>query len=364
MPSTDAVPSPGGREPPEVVVLGGRGHLGSRIAATLTAAGVHCSIAGRTGPLTVDLRDPRTLDALPRRALVINATDTFTTPPDGLYEHALHHGLLVLETAADVTAYERLRARRRQLASHAATEVSGAVVAGAGVFPGLSNLLGAHAVRHTPNTRMLVVVAEWSLLSGAGGGTVETMVRALREPVRRISRGEEERSRPIGERLQIERPGKNRDAYEIPLPEPLMLHDSTRVPTTRFFAATHPGLPRWVMGCLSTVTARRVARGPSASFLPRVAFRGLRSLVLRRRTTPVALRVGAGPTRDSLRWYSLEFADAFATAGAAAAAAARLLRRRAFEADTSGIHNLDELLELGDVLELLGVPIPEPQRLP
>ena len=163
-----------------VLVIGGRGFFGSRIVEEvrkLPAAEV--AVAGRAGPLVVDLRDSTTFSAMNGFDYVINCTDSFAAPPDDALAYCLAGGITFLETSADAATIERLVLRFRD----AAASTTGRSVLGVGLFPGVSNLAArAACVAHGGPVSDLAVGILLNPLSGGGRGLCALMAHAIARP--------------------------------------------------------------------------------------------------------------------------------------------------------------------------------------
>jgi len=171
----------------KVIVIGGRGFLGSRAVACLERLeGITVSVASRRGPIRVDLADPATFEALLAFDVVVDLADTTTTRPDALAAFCLERGLVFVEASSDREAVERLHLALR------AREGPGAVILGGGIFTGLSNLLGAEAMRRDPSARSLDLAIRTSPYSGAGTGTIELMIAAMAQRARYFREGRAE----------------------------------------------------------------------------------------------------------------------------------------------------------------------------
>ena len=333
-----------------VLVIGGRGHIGAQIVAALRGIdGIEVVVAGRrVGPevdVAVDVTDPGTFPAIVDGDCVVNCTDTYTATPDALFAHCLGRTVRFIETTAEPDAYLRLLQIARQLAP---ADLRGTAVLGVGAFPGISNLLAAAAARCAPGCDRLEVTVSWSVLSGAGAGTCEVMVRALSAPLRRYRNGILETVPPIGD--VVRDATLDAVAYEIGLADPLLIHYSTGVPTIRFAASPRPRSPRWAVRTLSALARRGVFRPLWVQALLRGTFRGLRAGLLRRRTTAIRMVARARAPGQEPATRLLDSTDAFSLSAHTVAATIALLAERHVE---PGTYTVDQLLGIDEVLARL-----------
>src|SRR6185503_2448172 len=183
-----------------VVVVGGSGFLGSRAVTALKALdGPTVEIASRSSTLRVDLSDPSTYEALRGADVVVDLADATTFPPDALARWCLEHGIVFVETTSDMVAVDRL-------AKIAAADPSGAIILGAGIFTGVSNLLArAAADRAGPGARLELAIRS-SPFSGAGKGTVSLMASTLSVSAVSYRGGERVQHPPMGRGPRVDFP--------------------------------------------------------------------------------------------------------------------------------------------------------------
>jgi short subunit dehydrogenase-like uncharacterized protein len=324
-----------------IVVVGGAGHLGRRAAVALKqAGGADVVVAGRRGPdLVVDLKRPETFAALRGASLVVNASSSHTAPPDELARFCLQEGLVLLEASSDRVVVERLLALQPQAGD------TGAVVLGAGIFTGLSNLLGKAAVNAVPGADRLDIGIRSSPFSGAGQGTIDLMVDALAVPARAVVKGEPTITPAALPGPVLPFPRGKRRTLTFSFPEVTMLAKSTGVPDVHLGFAPAPSFLwpsfRYLPGWLLTAA-------PFRAFL-RWYFIVLRRLVLGAVAGRVELVARAvGPGGEAVR--TLVADDGFAVGGAAIAVMAQLLAERGAG---PGVVVVDEVLALADVQQAL-----------
>ena len=312
----------------KVVVVGGTGHLGALAVEALRRLEVDVTVASRRGPLRVDLADPSTFVALAGFEVVVDLADATTTPPDALARWCVEHGVTLLEATSDREAVERIL--------DAKLEGPGAVVLGAGIFTGLSNLLARSIVE--PGTRALELAIASSPYSGAGKGTIALMIAALAQSTRSVVDGTATLGPPVARGPRFDFPSGQAPSLHVSLAEPRMIHRSTGVPTVRAYLSPRPSLlvamflamPTWL---LSKGWFRAMLGG---------YFTFLRRFVLRAVSTRVEMVVRAdGRTR------SLVARDGMLTAGAAIAAITARLPK------VEGVRMVDEVVGLAEILETM-----------
>jgi hypothetical protein len=326
-----------------VIVIGGRGHLGSRAVRALgRAPELQVECASRTaGGLRIDLRDPSSFEALRGSALVVNASSSHAASPERLAEFCLRAGLCLLETSSDRRVMQRL------LALRAAIEPpTGSLVLGAGIFTGLSNLLGAAAVSGNADCQRLELAVRSSPFSGAGPGTIDLMLDGLRTPACMIAAGQLVEHGPIERGPDWPHAGARLPSLLISLAEAPMLHASQRVPNVGMYMLPKPS---WLAGSFLATPAWLLASRWYRALLW-LQFTLLRRLLLRARPTVVELFARARAAAGGGRTCSLVCRDGMWTAGVAIAAMASCLTRAP---TPPGVYCIDERLTLHDVLSVM-----------
>ena len=328
-----------------VIVIGSRGHLGSRIVhalGRLNAVEVVC--AGRTQrrpeDRIVDLKRRSTFSSLRDADVIVNATSSHAANPDEIIDYALQHGHTLIETSSDRNVISRALALRG-VTAHA----TGTVVLGAGIFTGLSNLLGAAAISERPHCDRLELAVRSSPFSGAGAGTVDLMLDSLRTPACRIVEGRPLLLSPISRGPDVRVGERALMSLIVSLGEPQMLHASCGVPNISMVMLPKPAaLARAFLAIPAWMLASRAYRA-----WMRLQFTLLRRLLLRQRPTRVELFARACDS-SSGKFTSLKLGadDGMWTAGVAVAAIARLLHDQTLE---PGVHCIDECLSLQAVIE-------------
>lgn len=317
-----------------IVVVGGRGHLGVRTVTALRRAGLGVEVAGRRGPVVVDSSRPETFAALAPFAVVVDVTDTVTSPPDALVAWCLARGKTVLEATSDAPCVERLAD------AHRATR--GRLVLGGGIFTGLSNLLARDVSDEVGGAQSLVLGISSSPFSGAGTGTVALMVDALNVPAVRYAGGRRAEAAGVTRGPALDFAGTTRPTVRMSLAEPSMLHASTGAAAVDAYFAPRPAV---LVPAFTALPASLVRAAWYRAFL-RGYFSLLRRGLLRGKRTTVTLVATAH--RDGVaasRW--LRASDGMSAGGAALAAMVE-----AILADPSwlGLRYVDDACRLEPVL--------------
>jgi short subunit dehydrogenase-like uncharacterized protein len=331
-----------------VIVIGGAGFLGARVVQTLARRGdVEVLVAGRRGPdRIVDLGAPETFTALGDADVVVNCSSSHAAPPAALVAWCLREGLTLLEASSDRVVVEGL------IDAWRGKPAAGTVVLGAGIFTGLSNLLGAAAHRAAPEAVTLDLGVRSSPFSGAGQGTIDLVVDALGVPARAVRGGHrvEVPGALSGETLPFPRGARHTLTFSFP--EVAMLAASTGVAAVTMSFAPSPS-PLWAS---FRVLPGWLLVAPWFRALLGVYFRLLRGLVLKRVPSVVEVVARArGPADDVV--VSLCASDGFAVGGAAVAAKAMLLLDG--RARGRGLVLIDEVCTLDEVVDQLRVLRPD-----
>lgn len=311
-----------------IAVLGGSGFLGSKVVAALKRAGLDVAVASRRSEVHVDVTKPETFAALAPFELIIDLSDTVTTPPDALIAACLKRGQTVIEATSDAACVERLHA--------AHTEANGRLVLGGGIFTGISNLL-ARDVAKTPTERVTLGVSS-SPFSGAGKGTIELMLHAMASSAVRYEHGAriEEPKMRRGPSLDF---GKaTRSTGYMSLAEPFMIHRSTGAKTVDVLFAPRPGFLVSAFIAMPTWLAR--ARWFQAFM--RGYFTVLRRVLLSTTASAVEL-VACTPTQRRTA-YAADGMDA------AAWALTAMTERVLLERDWRGVRFIDDVCDLEPIV--------------
>lgn len=326
-----------------IVVIGGRGFLGSRAVSALRGApGVEVVVASRragAGELVVDLARPETFAALDGADVVVDASNSHAASPDALAAHVLARGGVLLEASSDEVVVTRLLEKRREAADR------GALVLGAGIFTGVSNALARAAIERQPGSDELVLGVRTSPFSGAGSGTVDLMTDVLVRPTISVVDGALALGPSVARGPTLPFVEGEHATLHVPFAEPRMIHASTKVPNVTMHMAPSPGFLRASFLALPDALLRM---GWFLALM-RLYFSFLRRFVLRSLGTRVGLVATArrrGTSEETT--LALTVDDGFALAGAAIAASALVLAEQ--RASLHGVLVVDEVVPLETML--------------
>jgi short subunit dehydrogenase-like uncharacterized protein len=319
-----------------VVVVGGSGFLGSRaVSALRQLEGLEVEIASRSSARRVDVTDPATFEALRGADIVVDLADATTYPPDALAAWCLANGIVFLETTSDRLAIERLAAL--------AEPGPGAVVLGAGIFTGISNLLARAATDTAGPGARLSLGIRTTPFSGAGKGTVALMASTLSVPGVSYDGGRRVEHPPISRGPRIEFPSGPAPSLRVPLAEQSMLHASTGARDVEVFFAPKPALLVVAFGLIPLFLARTKL---FAGFM-RGYFTFLRRVLLRSRTTSTEIVADAEGPNGKVH-LAVTAPDGMGAGGLAIAAIVAELAERG--APPRGVHMIDDLVGLDGVI--------------
>lgn len=322
--------------PLRALVIGGGGFYGAQVVEALGRIdGVEVAVAGRRGPVVLDLAEPSSFDAMDGFDVIVDAADTTTHAPDAAARRAVERGAVWLEMSADLGATERLLA----------LDVAGpgALVVGVGIFPGISTALAAVAAEG--GARAVELGVRLSPFSGAGRGNCALMRRMLEVPGVRFCGGARVETPPVFEGAALPFPGGTRVALGAGLPDAALVHRATGAPDVTCRMALIPDVLRFNFALFGAVMRFAGPLRRPLAWMAEVGLIAMRAGLLRRVETPVELvavadRGEAGPRFEALRVEALRVEDGQRATAHGVAAAVRCLveRRRRGEALPGGVH--------------------------
>ncbi|MBK7156945.1 MAG: hypothetical protein IPL19_07740 [Sandaracinaceae bacterium] len=267
-----------------VLVVGGTGYYGQKVMDALGRAGFDVTSAARSGAdVRVDLRDASTFAAFRDYAAIVNASDSVRARPDDALRFALAEGLLWVEMGADPALTERAL-------SLSVAPARGTVVLGAGIFPGLSTALAVGLAGADAESVELGI--RLSPLSGAGRGNCALMTHTLALPSVRYDAGERVTGRTVGPRAVMPFYGDEpQTAAEMALPDADLIARATKAPTVRARFALQPGFLLHNFRALAWLADRLGTLRGGLLAVSYVMLWALRSVLLRRVSSPVDLSV-------------------------------------------------------------------------
>jgi hypothetical protein len=218
-----------------IVVIGGAGFVGQRtVNALRTRPGVQVEVAGRRGPLVLDVTRPETFGSLLGADVVVDVSNGTRSAPDALASFCLREGLTLLEATSDAEAVRRL------CDAHGDSTGPGRLVLGAGLFTGLSNLLARDVADAVGPGCALTWAVSSTPYSGAGAGTIALMVDAAQRPAVGTRAGQRV-SEPLSRGPAISCAGVVRPTLRASLAEAELLPRSTRAADIECLMALRPG---------------------------------------------------------------------------------------------------------------------------
>jgi hypothetical protein len=209
-----------------VLVIGGLGFYGSKVAASLRARGHDVVIGtrgrrsqGRADAVAVDLAAPETFAAFAGFDAIVNCSDSVNAAPDAAVRHVLVHGGAWLEMGAHLECTERLLALPADPAS------VGTAVIGVGVFPGLSTALARAVARQgEAGCETIELGIRLSPLSGAGRANCALMAASLFVPATRYENGALMHARTaLGGCATLTYAGQDATSVNVALPDTLLI---------------------------------------------------------------------------------------------------------------------------------------------
>lgn len=325
------------------LVIGGLGHLGGHTVDALRRRGASSVTIGTRHPFSegmvrIDLEDRETFPHLNAFDVIVDASDSMTARPDEAIAYCLEHGLTYICTSSEPETLERLTDRFH---GHPGP---GALILGAGIFTGLSNLVAAQAIAELAAPCDAVDLGiRFSPLSSGGQGMVRLASGYLNADVITFADGAR-RTTPALERGPVlPFPGKPRATVSVPFGEPIMLRASAGVPNVAAYMAPAPAL----LTPLLLWTPRWLLSNPITGVLMLFWLTLLRRVLLRWRATPVELVAIARSADGATSRCRLSTRDGMRAAGAAIAA---LVEEIAETTPRTGGLMIDEITTLDALL--------------
>jgi short subunit dehydrogenase-like uncharacterized protein len=316
-----------------IAVLGGSGFLGSRVVKALRKAGADVSVASRRSEVAIDVTKPESWEALAPFDVVVDLSDTVSTPPDALIAWLLARGKCVIEGTSDAPCVERLAK------AHEGTK--GRLVLGGGIFTGVSNLLARDVAKRAGAVEAVQLGISSSPFSGAGTGTIALMANAIGvAPVRyenglRVEEGALLRG-PLIDFGTVTRP-----TGVMSLAEPSMLARSTGAKKVDVYFAPRPG---FLVGAF-TIAPLWLGRQRWYQAFMRAYFTVLRKFLLKNTESAVELVASARGTTEARRW--VHTSDGMEAGGVALAAMTEAVARAQ---SWSGVRCIDDVTDLEPIV--------------
>lgn len=329
-----------------VLVVGGKGFLGSRtVAALRRISDVEVAVGSRRGGagcVKLDILDSASRTAMEGFDVVVNCADGLAAPPAKAAEYCLLSGMTFVETSADAQVISELYRAAKDV-----PEPTGIVLLAAGLFPGLSNLLAADLVSSDEGVQRLEVGVRYSPWSQAGAGVCSLMASTLGRPAVRYDGGDRVEDPPLTAGTVFPFRGGQRYVLGVGLPESQMLHWSMGVPSTGAFLAPVPPLPLTVQRVLTLFLPWRLLETELVRRLGAAGIGLLRRVLLRWRRSGVELTAVANRGVESPPRVTLKVDRGFVAAAYAIAATVSLLPSKK---TAPGVHLIDRVLGLDETV--------------
>jgi hypothetical protein len=270
----------------------------------------------------IDVNDAATHRVVDAFDVIVNCADASRASPAGLIRYCLQQGKTFVDTSANPRVVGSLVDTLR---GHAPGD--GTVVLGAGLFPGLSNVMGRAVCEHACD--VLEIGIRLNPFSGAGPGTCALMAELLVDDVARF-----EQQKPVSEPPL--RPGpvmafgdRAVRTVRMPLVESLMLHASAGAATTASYVAFAPAILYPIVALSGFVLPRDPKWRRLAGRIVEVSMVSLRAWLLKGRATSVELvawRSRTAAAAGEAKSVYVSVADGIRAAGIVVAASIEELR--------------------------------------
>ena len=229
----------------KILVIGGRGFLGKFMAAAIEKRPDTSVYIGTSRPpasekyIHTNLNDPDNYEILKGFDFIVNCFDLIPHSYDSLIPFCLKNNIKFIETTATPTIISKCISIKNTLESAVG---NGLFIFGAGVFPGISNMLCSyHIKKNAALPKKLESVIRYKIISGAGKGMCELMVETISKPCFWVEDYKiTESKRPIPDSKQFPLGKKHFNALQIGLPEVLILKDLYNIPIIKTYIGFRP----------------------------------------------------------------------------------------------------------------------------
>jgi hypothetical protein len=334
-----------------VLVIGGFGFYGSKVAETLRARGHDVVIGarrpqGRADVVAVDLSVPQTFVAFAGFDAIVNCSDSVNAQPDAAVQHVLVNGGAWMEMGAHLESTERL------LGLAAGHTCVGTALVGVGVFPGLSTALARSvALQGGGGCESIELGIRLSPLSGAGRANCALMAESLFVPATRYENGALVcASTALGGRAVLTYAGQPATSVNVALPDTLLVQRSTGSPKVVSYFALVPAWLRFNFSALAWMCRLLRALKRPLAWLITWQLIVLRAWLLRNVETRLQLLAVADRGTPRERSRELSFADGQQATAAGTVAAVEAWLAREPERRPVGVFGVAELFELDELL--------------
>ena len=217
----------------KILIIGGKGELGSQIVKACTKAGYECTSTSRNpkkSEVYFDWMVCKTFENAFNYDVVINAAPV---PDFELYfdfvKQTLSQKRIFVETTANSSLVQAILTFQEQNRSASL----GLFVHGAGLFPGVSNFLFRAATKKYPGATKVAFNVKYSVFSKAGRDMCQLMAESLTKPSVYYQDQEWLAEKPIGPIAVFQEKAQQKNTWKGFLAD---------LPDTQYFAAIRPDL--------------------------------------------------------------------------------------------------------------------------
>lgn len=165
----------------KVLLIGGSGFIGKHIKKTLKKYNPELHvITGTRSPkagdeIYFDILNEKLFNSLKNFNFIINCSDTFIASPLSIIDYCLFNNLVFLEITADSNIIEKILHQYRNT-KQLNYKITGSVIIGLGIFPGLSNILAGYLLKNAYTKGSIELGIKTNFFSGAGKSMAKLMV--------------------------------------------------------------------------------------------------------------------------------------------------------------------------------------------
>lgn len=249
----------------KVIVIGGRGFVGQKVIESLkTDRRFEVYLASRTPQndleIRCDLLDKSTYHNLTNHYVIINCSDNFKASPIPLAKFCLEEGLTLIETTADPTVMDEI------LNLPHSEAYSGTVIAGMGIFPGVSNIMASKLKSSWSDLNKIQIVIHVSPFSQAGASTCRLMAVHFTYESLILSHGKRQFVDTLKPHV-IKKGDSSIRGLSLFFPEVTMLSKSANIPNIETYLATRPKILGYILGLMRRILTVKILVPVNAFFL-------------------------------------------------------------------------------------------------
>lgn len=318
----------------QILIIGGKGELGSQIFKACLKAGYGCILTSRkskNSEVYFDWKVRKTFENAFNFEVIINAAPV---PDFDLYfdfaKQVLSQKRIFIETTANSSLVQAIIKFQEQ------TKVTslGLFVHGAGIFPGISNFLFQAAIKQNSDATKAAFNVKYSVFSKAGRDMCQLMAESLTKPSVYYQAHKWFAEKPIGPISVFQEKVKQKNTWKGFLAD---------LPDTQYFAAIRPDL-KFIGSYFSPMAdalfpvLKLFNYAPKAAFFVKLYaqyFYFMRGVLFKNRTSDMLISVVINDKHIS----QIKVKDAIYAAGAGVVAILSFLSSH------TGVLRVDELVE-------------------